>query len=134
MADINRSAEWVTARLEEVGTATEDGTNTIVTSALVDNLHGLHADLGNSRSITLNVAGDHGYPMFLMYGIGRGGMFAYFISFPNEGGSATVNLHMIEDYGGAITSVTYLNYRLTINFSNLSNSLNILGFHEISKI
>lgn len=32
MADINQSAEWVTARLQEVGNATNNGLNTLVTS------------------------------------------------------------------------------------------------------
>lgn len=37
MADINKEASWVTARLMEVSNATQDGTNILITNANIQN-------------------------------------------------------------------------------------------------
>lgn len=52
MADINQTAPWVTARLTELGNATNDGLNTLVTSANIGTY-----DAGNVSGV---VAIEHG--------------------------------------------------------------------------
>ena len=61
MADINQTAPWVTARLTELGNATNDGLNTLVTSANVGtfvakNVNGTVA-IGNGGTGATTVAG-----------------------------------------------------------------------------